>query len=153
MGAQHAAGERGALFDHHAHVTRSAGSKLVIGMRLDKFLWCVRLFKTRSLATDAMRRGQVKLNDREVKPSAEIKAGDVFSLRVPPVWRSWKIIAIPASRVGAKLVPDLMAETTSFDDLEKAEIARHAKTQFRSPGEGRPTKKERRDIDRFRPDR
>ena len=120
-------------------------------MRLDKFLWCVRLFKTRSLATDAMRRGQVKLNDREVKPSVEIKVGDHFSLRVPPIWRSWEINGIPSSRVGAKLVPDQIKEVTSFDDLEKLEIARMVKAQFRSAGEGRPTKKDRRDMDRFRP--
>ncbi len=121
-------------------------------MRLDKFLWCVRLFKTRSIATDAMRRDQVKLNGREVKPSAEVKIGDVFALREPPVWRSWKISSIPASRVGAKLVPDLMQEITSFEDLEKLELARLAKAQHRIPGIGRPTKRDRRDMDRFQPD-
>jgi ribosome-associated heat shock protein Hsp15 len=119
-------------------------------MRLDKFLWCVRLFKTRSLATDAMRRDQVKLNGREVKPSAEVKPGDTFALRTPPVWRSWQVLAIPTSRVGAKLVPDLMKEVTSFEDLEKLEIVRLAKAQDREPGAGRPTKRDRRDMDRLR---
>jgi ribosome-associated heat shock protein Hsp15 len=119
-------------------------------MRLDKFLWCVRLFKTRSLATDAMRREQVKLNGREVKPSAEVKEGDSFALRTPPVWRSWQVLAIPASRVGAKLVPDLIREITSFEDLEKLEITRLAKAQDREPGAGRPTKRDRRDMDRLR---
>jgi ribosome-associated heat shock protein Hsp15 len=119
-------------------------------MRLDKFLWCVRLFKTRSLATDAMRRHQVKLNDREVKPSAEVKPGDVFALRTPPVWRSWEILSIPSSRVGAKLVPELIAERTSFEDLEKLELARLAKVQHGVVGEGRPTKRDRRDMDRFK---
>jgi ribosome-associated heat shock protein Hsp15 len=118
-------------------------------MRLDKFLWCVRLFKTRSLATDAMRREQLKLNDREVKPSAEVKVGDVFALREPPVWRSWEVLAIPTSRVGAKLVPGLIAERTSFDELEKLENARLAKAEHRLPGSGRPTKRDRRDMERF----
>lgn len=118
-------------------------------MRLDKFLWCVRLFKTRSLATDAMRRQQVMLNGRGVKPSVEVKPGDTFSLREPPIWRSWSILAIPASRVGAKLVPELITEATSLDDLEKLEIARKVKASYRDPGLGRPTKRERRDIDRF----
>lgn len=118
-------------------------------MRLDKFLWCVRLFKTRSMATDAMKREQVRLNGRVVKASAEIKIGDTFALRTPPVWRSWAVLAMPASRVGARLVPDLMAERTAFEDLEKLELARLAKAQHRPAGQGRPTKRDRRDMDRF----
>ncbi len=119
-------------------------------MRIDKFLWCVRLFKTRSLATDAVRREQVHMNGRLVKASAEVKPGDIIALRVPPVWRSWEVTEIPASRVGARLVPGLLTERTSFADLEKLEIARLAKLQHRDPGEGRPTKRDRRDMDRFR---
>ncbi len=118
-------------------------------MRIDKFLWCVRLFKTRSLATDAIKREQVMLNGRIVKPSAEVKPGDVFALREPPIWRSWTITAIPAARMGAKLVPDLITECTSFADLEKLEIARMARAQHRPAGEGRPTKRDRRDMERF----
>ncbi|HMC98105.1 MAG TPA: S4 domain-containing protein [Flavobacteriales bacterium] len=118
-------------------------------MRIDKFLWCVRLFKTRSLATDAVRREQLMLGGRMVKPSAEVKVGDIIALREPPVWRSWVIEALPTSRVGAKLVPGLITERTSFEDLEKLELARLAKRQQRDPGDGRPTKRERRDLDRF----
>lgn len=119
-------------------------------MRIDKYLWCVRLFKTRSLATDAVRREQVKLNGRLVKASAEVKSGDNLAVREPPVWRSWEILSIPVSRVGAKLVPELIAERTSLEDLEKLEIARQVKVQHRNPGEGRPTKRDRRDMERFR---
>lgn len=118
-------------------------------MRIDKFLWCVRLFKTRSLATDAIKREQVMLNGRIVKPSVEVKPGEVFSLREPPIWRSWTITAIPPARVGAKLVSGLITERTSFADLEKLEIARMARAQHRPAGEGRPTKRDRRDMDRF----
>lgn len=118
-------------------------------MRLDKFLWCVRLFKTRSLASDAMRREQVMLNERVVKPSAEIKLGDTFALRTPPVWRSWEVVAIPNSRIGPKLVPGLITERTSFEDLDKLELARLAQALHRPAGEGRPTKRDRRDMDRF----
>lgn len=118
-------------------------------MRIDKFLWCVRLFKTRSLATEAVRREQVQVNGRVVKPSVEVKPGDTFALREPPIWRSWEILSMPASRVGAKLVPGLMAERTPFEDLEKLEMARLVKAQHRSPGEGRPTKRDRRDMERF----
>lgn len=118
-------------------------------MRLDKFLWCVRLFKTRSLATEALRREQVMLNGRVVKPSAEVKVGDAFALRVPPIWREWEIIALPTSRTGAKLVPGLVTERTAFDDLEKLELARLVRARHRPPGSGRPTKRDRRDLERF----
>ncbi len=118
-------------------------------MRIDKFLWCVRLFKTRSLATDAVRREQLMINGRLVKPSAEVKVSDLIALREPPIWRSWEILAFPASRVGAKLVPGLIAERTSFADLDKLELARLVKAQDRAPGEGRPTKRDRRDMERF----
>lgn len=118
-------------------------------MRFDKFLWCVRLFKTRSLATDAIKREQAMINDRLVKASAEVKMGNVIALREPPIWRSWEVLDIPSSRVCAKLVPGLIAERTSFEDLEKLEIARLAKAHYRDPGEGRPTKRDRREIDRF----
>ncbi len=119
-------------------------------MRIDKFLWCVRLFKTRSLATDAVRREQVMIGERVVKASYEVKLGDVVALREPPVWRSWVVVALPASRVGAKLVHELITERTSFADLEKLELLRLAKKLDRDPGEGRPTKRDRRDIERFR---
>ncbi len=118
-------------------------------MRLDKFLWCVRVFKTRSLATDAIKREQVKVNDRIVKASAEVKLGNTIALREPPIWRSWEVLAIPSSRVAAKLVPGLIAERTAFDDLDKLEIARLAKVHYRDPGEGRPTKRDRRDLEKF----
>ena len=121
-------------------------------MRIDKFLWCVRLHRTRSLATEAVRREQVQLNGRVVKAAAEVAVGDILAVRTPPIWRSWEVMAIPASRVGARLVPHLLTERTSFPDLEKLETARLARMQERPPGEGRPTKRERRDMDRFRQD-
>lgn len=118
-------------------------------MRIDKFLWCIRLFKTRSLATDAIKREQVHINGRLVKASAEVHIGAVIALREPPIWRSWEILALPSSRVGAKLVPDLIRETTSFEDLEKRELVRLARTEHRASGDGRPTKRDRRDMERF----
>jgi ribosome-associated heat shock protein Hsp15 len=82
--------------------------------------------------------------------SNEVKVGDVIALREPPIWRSWEVIGIPSSRVGAKLVPGLTRMSKpSFEDLEKLEIARLAKAHHREPGEGRPTKRDRRDMDRF----
>ena len=121
-------------------------------MRIDKFLWCVRRFKTRALATDALKREQVKLDGRVAKPSAEVRINDVFALREPPIWRTWRVVDIPPARVGAKLVPSLISELTSFADLEKLELARLTKVQNRAPGEGRPTKRDRRNLERFRQD-
>lgn len=116
-------------------------------MRLDKFLWCVRLFLTRSEATEACRNGKVRLNDREVKAATEIGIGSACSIRRMPIWRTYEVIGIPTARVGAKLVPGLIRETTSLDDLEKLEQAN--RTRAENFGEGRPTKRDRRELDRF----
>ena len=118
-------------------------------MRIDKFLWCVRLFKTRSLATDAVRREHVRIGERVVKASAEVIEGQTIAVRVPPIWRTWQVTDLPTARVGAKLVPGFITETTDFADLEKLELARMVKARHRDPGDGRPTKRDRREIDRF----
>ncbi|MBL7964940.1 MAG: RNA-binding S4 domain-containing protein [Flavobacteriales bacterium] len=119
-------------------------------MRIDKFLWCVRLFKTRSLATEAVRREHVQLNGRTVKASVEVKCGDRVAVRTPPIWKSWEVLALPTSRVGARLVPTLLTEHTSFEELERLQLARLARAEHRIPGTGRPTKQDRRAIDRLR---
>lgn len=118
-------------------------------MRIDKFLWCVRLFPTRVQATDAVKREHVRVNAHPVKASATVKVGDTVAVRTPPIWRSWTVIALPTARVGARLVPELITETTPLAELERLETARRVRAE-RPPGAGRPTKRERRDIDRFR---
>ena len=118
-------------------------------MRLDKFLWCVRLCKTRSLAAEECKRGHVRLNDREAKASAEVKVGEHVSIRQAPIWRVFGVKAIPTSHVGAKGVPDLIEDRTPWEDLEKQEIARKVRVASRDPGAGRPTKRDRRDMERF----
>lgn len=119
-------------------------------MRIDKFLWCTRKFKTRSKATEACKKGQVKLNDNEIKPASEVKVGDSFSIRVLPIWKTYEVLDIPKSRVGAKLVDSLIKETTSWEELEKLEVHLLAMRHERPRGAGRPTKRERRDIDRLK---
>ncbi|MCO6484060.1 MAG: RNA-binding S4 domain-containing protein [Flavobacteriales bacterium] len=118
-------------------------------MRLDKFLWCVRLCKTRSLAADECKRGHVQVNGREGKAAAEVKPGDRVAVRQAPIWRVFEVKALPAARVGAKLVPELVQDVTPWEDLEKQEIARKVRVASREPGTGRPTKKDRRDMERF----
>ena len=120
-------------------------------MLIDKYLWCIRLFKTRSLATAACNEEKVKLNGAFTKASKEISIGDEIELKVPPVWRSYKVIGIPKSRVGAKLLVDLMIETTSEDDLKELELIRILNAENRSAGiVGRPTKRHRRNLDKFK---
>ena len=118
-------------------------------MRLDKFLWCVRLHKTRSLATEACRKGRVQLNGAEAKPAAEVKVGDEVAVRRPPIWRRFRVLDLPAGRVGAKLVPGLIEDITPLEDLEKEELARRTRPE-EAFLRGRPTKQQRRHIDRFR---
>ena len=117
-------------------------------MRVDKFLWCVRLFKTRSLATDACRRGQVMHGEQVVKPAQEVQVGDRIAVRAAPIWRRFIVLSIPQSRVGAKLVPALVTDITPWEDLEKQDLARRTRAMGRDAGSGRPTKRERRDMDR-----
>ena len=117
-------------------------------MRIDKFLWCVRLHKSRSLATEACQRGRVRLNAREAKPASEVRIDDRIAVRQPPIWRVFRIIALPRTRMAAKLVPDHLVDETPWEDLQKQVMARTLQAGERAAGEGRPTKRDRRDLDR-----
>ena len=120
-------------------------------MRVDKYLWCVRLFKTRSLASKACGNERIRLNGEIIKPSKEVGPGDEIALKVAPIWRTFIVKDIPKSRVGAKLVPDLMEETTSESDLLELEVIQRMNSETRSFGIiGRPTKRHRRDLDKFK---
>ena len=118
--------------------------------RIDKWLWTVRIFKTRSLATEECKKGRVKVNDAEVKPSKEVKPGDMVTVRKPPVVYSYVVKDVPKSRVGAKLVPDYLENITPADELAKLEPGFLAFQGSRPRGTGRPTKKERRTLDNLR---
>ena len=120
-------------------------------MRIDKYIWCVRLQKTRSRATKFIEAGNVKINGEETKKaSREIRIDQTFSIRVKPIWRIWKVLEIPKSRVGAKLVHDLIREITSEEDLAILEEVQRQNRENRLKGVlGRPTKKNRRDLDNF----
>ncbi|MGB0175585.1 MAG: RNA-binding S4 domain-containing protein [Owenweeksia sp.] len=121
-------------------------------MRIDKFLWCVRKFKTRSLATDMVRKERVLINDELAKPSRTVKVGDSLTVKKEGISYSFTILDIPKSRLGAKLVESYIKDTTPPEETEKAEVIRMMKTFNRRKGTGRPTKKDRRDIDRLRED-
>ena len=119
------------------------------GIRIDKFLWSVRLFKTRSLATEACQKGRVLLNNQPVKPSRTIKVNDIVAVKVPPIFRSFKILQLAKNRMGAKLVPDHIKEVTPQDQVDMLEMAQMATSTGRRKGLGRPTKKERRDLEQL----
>ena len=120
-------------------------------MRIDKYIWCVRLQKTRSRAIKFIEAGNVKINDEETKKaSREIRIDQTFSIRVKPIWRTWKVLEIPKSRVGAKIVSDLIREITSQEDLAILEEVQRQNRENRLKGMlGRPTKKNRRNLDDF----
>ncbi len=118
-------------------------------VRIDKFLWAVRIFKTRSVAADAIKKGRVMMNGSQIKGSRNVKVGEVIQVKVPPAIRSFEIVELAQNRMGAKLVPNHIKEVTPKDQLEIIELQRLAATMNRRKGLGRPTKKERRDIDSF----
>ncbi|MDO9633792.1 MAG: RNA-binding S4 domain-containing protein [Paludibacter sp.] len=118
-------------------------------VRIDKWLWAVRLFKTRSIAAEACKKGKVLIKGIVVKPSRNIKIGDVVCVKRNPVLFSFEVLALAENRMGAKLVPDYMKNVTSADQLEIYELGKIAAQNNRDRGTGRPTKKERRDLDDF----
>ena len=121
----------------------------VTKVRIDKWLWCVRLFKTRSLATDAVNGGIVKLNDEIVKAGRAIKVNEVITFRRGPMTRTIKVKALLDKRVGAPLVENYIDDLTPEAEYEKAKLQRMANQGVRDRGDGRPTKKDRRSLDKW----
>lgn len=120
-------------------------------MRIDKFIWAVRFYKTRSIASKECAADKVKLNDAFSKGSKTVKVGDEIAIKVNPIWKSYKILDIPKSRVGAKLLIDLIKETTTEIDLEMLAHVQEMNRKSRFDGlRGRPTKKDRRKLDGFK---
>jgi ribosome-associated heat shock protein Hsp15 len=117
--------------------------------RLDKWLWAVRLFKTRGLAADAIRAGTVEINARPAKPAREVHAGETVTVQQGLVLRTLRVVGTPVSRVGAKLVPDYCTDLTPESEFEKVRLQRMQQVQVRAKGSGRPTKRERREVDRL----
>ena len=116
-------------------------------MRVDKFLWCVRYFKTRSIATDACKQGKVRVNDAIVKPSREVYPTDKLSVRKNQINYQLEILDLPPSRVGAKLVNIYINDVTPKEEFEKLELLKYSQDYYRKKGTGRPTKKDRRELD------
>ncbi|MBQ8867067.1 MAG: RNA-binding S4 domain-containing protein [Bacteroidaceae bacterium] len=120
-----------------------------IEARIDKWLWAVRVFKTRTIAAEACKKGRVTMAGAQVKPSRVVRPGDVVEVRKPPVTYSFKVLQAIENRVGAKLVPEVMENVTPADQYELLEMNRISGFVDRARGTGRPTKKDRRAMDEF----
>ena len=118
-------------------------------VRIDKWLWAMRIFKTRTIATEACKKGRVYVGDALAKPSRTIKVGDVVKVRKPPVTYSFRVLALTQNRLGAKLVPDYMENITPQSELDLLEIVKSSGFIDRRKGLGRPTKREGRELAEF----
>ena len=118
-------------------------------MRIDKYLWCVRYYKTRNIATEACKKGHIRINGEMVKPSREVYKNDSITVRKNQINYQLEVLDIPESRVGAKLVNLYRQDNTPPEAFEQAELQQLAQDYYREKGEGRPTKKDRRDLDDF----
>lgn len=121
-------------------------------VRIDKFLWAMRIYKTRSIAADACKNGRITMNGVQLKPSRTFHVGDTFSVRKGPITYTFRILQLCQNRLGAKLLPEYIRDITSKEQLELLELARLAGQSGRDRGTGRPTKKDRRDIEVFMSD-
>lgn len=121
-------------------------------MRIDKYLWCIRVFKTRSLATTACKKGHVKMNAANVKASKEVFGDELIVVRKNQINYQFKVLDLPKSRVGAKIVDLYRKDCTPKEEFEKNDLLKFAKDYYRKKGSGRPTKKDRRDIEGFTDD-
>ena len=120
--------------------------------RIDKWLWAARIFKTRSIAVEAIKNGRVSIGGMNVKPSRPIKVGETIDVRKPPVTYSFKVLKTIEQRVGAKLIPEIYENVTDTKQYELLEMSRISGFVDRARGTGRPTKKERRALDSFSDD-
>ena len=118
-------------------------------MRIDKFLWCVRFYKTRSIASDEIKKNRVSLGGQTVKSSRDVKEGDLIKIRKNQIDYQIKIVQIPKSRIGPKLVPLHIEDRTDKEQYEILKLRQLSQEHYRNRGEGRPTKKDRRDLDEF----
>lgn len=121
-------------------------------VRIDKWLWAARIFKTRSIATDACKKGHVSIGENHLKPSRMVKEGDVITVRKPPFTFSFKILKTIEHRIGPKLIPEILENVTTREQTELNELGKIGKYSGRDKGTGRPTKKDRRDIIDFKED-
>ena len=121
-------------------------------VRIDKWIWAVRIFKTRTVAADACKKGRVFIGDIQAKPSRTVKVGDIVRVRKPPITYSFRVLALTENRLGAKLVPEYMENITPKSEMDLLDVIRVSGFIDRRKGLGRPTKREGRQLSRFTAD-
>jgi len=119
-------------------------------VRVDKWMWAVRIFKTRSMAAEACKKGKVSINGVSIKPSREVRMNEKIDIRVPPITRSYQVKAISGKRMSAKLAVDFVEDVTAQDQLDLLNATKSYGFEHRQRGAGRPTKQERRLIDKLK---
>ena len=118
-------------------------------VRIDKWLWATRIFKTRTIALEECKKNRVIVNDTPAKPSRMVKASDIVQVRKPPITYTFRVLDITSNRVGAKLVPQFLENITPPEEYEILELQKISGFVDRARGTGRPTKKERRELEDF----
>ena len=118
-------------------------------MRIDKFLWCIRFYKTRAISAEEVKKNRVRVGENVLKPSKEVNVGEVYTIRKNQIDYKIKVIQIPANRVGAKLVSLYIQDLTPPEQMELMKQRMSAQNYYRQKGLGRPTKRDRRDLDDF----
>lgn len=121
-------------------------------VRMDKWLWAARLFKTRSLAADAIKGGKVKMDNNAVKPSREVKVDDIIQVQIEQLHKVVQVKTVIKNRVSAKQIPEVYTDLTPKEEYERIEFMHAYKAEYRDRGAGRPTKKERRLIEKMKDD-
>ena len=119
-------------------------------LRIDKWLWCARLFKTRTLAADACKGGKVKIDNTSVKPAREVKVGDEIQVQIEQLHKVVRVKSLIKNRVSAKQITEVYEDITPTEEYERIEFMRAFKNEWRERGAGRPTKKDRREIERLK---
>ncbi len=119
-------------------------------VRIDKWLWAVRVYKTRNMAAEACKTGKVKLDGKNIKPSHNVKIGEEYEVKIDVLEKKLKVLALLENRVSAKLVPDYMQDLTPVEEIERLRLIKKQSFERRERGIGRPTKKDRREIEEFK---
>lgn len=120
-----------------------------MSVRIDKFIWCIRICKTRSIATELVKKGKVRVNNQGIKPAKEVLQGDVIQINKANAVFQYKVIKLLNNRVGAKLVDEYIEDITEEEEIEKYKTYQTAQSSYKQYGSGKPTKKDRRILDEF----
>ena len=119
-------------------------------LRIDKWLWAVRIFKTRSMASNACKKGRVLIDDQQVKPSHTVRVGSIVTVKKRPVFYKYRVLGLLAKRQSAKIAREYLEDITPENEMKKMEVQKQVIQEHRPKGQGRPTKKERRELDKFK---